>query len=89
VVGDFTGVTVGNRVNYSWSCGGSAVGGACSANYVDTTLTPLCSPAVSGAQPMNPATRTPAPALCANGTASGQTTTGTTASGTLAWSCAV
>jgi hypothetical protein len=65
-------------VNYSWSCGGSAVGGACTASYTDATLTPVCSPAVSGPQPTNPMTRTPQPALCANGTATGQTTSGTT-----------
>jgi len=87
VVGDFSGVTVGNRTNYVWSCGGSAVGGACSANYTDPSLTPACNPAVTGAQPNNPSTRTPAPALCANGTVTGVTTSGSTLSGTLAWSC--
>lgn len=86
-MGNFTGVTVGNRTNYAWSCGGSAVGGACTASYIDPNLTPACNPLVTGAQPNNPSTRTPVPALCANGTATGVTTSGSTLSGTLAWSC--
>ena len=33
VVGGFTGTTVGTVTTYTWSCGGSAVGGACAATF--------------------------------------------------------
>ena len=33
VVGGFTGVTNGTITTYNWSCGGSAVGGACAATF--------------------------------------------------------
>jgi hypothetical protein len=32
-VGGFTAVTTGNTTNYTWSCNGSPVGGACAASH--------------------------------------------------------
>lgn len=42
-VGDFTALTFGTTTNYSWSCNGSAIGGACSASYNSVAITPTCS----------------------------------------------
>lgn len=43
IVGGFTGTTVGTLTNYTWSCNGSTVGGACAASYNSATNIPILS----------------------------------------------
>ncbi len=38
------GTTIGTITTYSWSCGGSAVGGACGATFNSAPVLPACVP---------------------------------------------
>lgn len=76
---------MGNTTNYTWSCDGSAIGGACSASYTPTTL--ACIPGPTTGSQSAPVTAATA-GLCPVGEVVGGFTSavvGTTTNYT--WSC--
>jgi hypothetical protein len=77
------------NISYAWGCGGSAVGGACSASYNSTTPPGTCVPGpTTGVRP--DVIESTTPGLCSTGDAQGFVATYDAATKTVhySWGCA-